>query len=276
MMFGGMVVFFGLVTVLLFVLVVVVLLVQYPPWGGPVSQFPARAPLWALNEPAGLEAVKVDVLFEQGREKMRERNHKDALLDFYRVLRTDPAYPYVDKFAFAAGETLVVNTLEKELERRAEEIATLNKERDQLLLDAREGARHVQLRAINKLKRQFGDDPLILKEFSLDPPPSVVAREKLAAEGKKAFEEGRFDEASNAFQEVLTGSKYRASREEALTNLRAAQLKVAEQAQEKWSRAVMAAATQDNANARSLFSQIKGEHPAHPSAQLHLNRLPQQ
>jgi pSer/pThr/pTyr-binding forkhead associated (FHA) protein len=276
MMFGGMVVFFGLVTVLLFVLVVVVLLVQYPPWGGPVSQFPARPPLWALNEPAGLEAVKVDVLFDQGREKMRERNHKDALLDFYRVLRTDPAYPYVDKFAFAAGEILVVDTLEKELQRRAEERALLNKERDQLLLDAREGARQVQLKAQNKLKRQFGDDPLILKEFGLTPPPSVVAREKLAADGKKFLEEERFDDASKAFQDVLDGSKDRASREEALANLRNAQRMLADQAKEKWARAVMASATQDNATARSLFSQIKGEHPAHPSAQLHLSRLPQQ
>jgi pSer/pThr/pTyr-binding forkhead associated (FHA) protein/tetratricopeptide (TPR) repeat protein len=276
MMFGGMVVFFGLVTVLLFVLVVVVLLVQYPPWGGPVSQFEARPPVWALNEPPGLEAAKVDVLFTQGLEKMSASDYKDALLDFYRVARVDPAYPGVDKFAFAAGEVVALNALEKELQRRAEERALLNKERDQLLLDAREGARSVQLRAQNKLKRQFGDDPLILKEFGLTPPPSVVAREKLAADGKKFLEEERYDEASKAFQDVLDGSKDKASREEALANLRAAQSKLAQQATEKWSRAVIASATKDYANARSLFSQIKSEHPAHPSAQLHLSRLPQQ
>lgn len=275
MLFGSVIVSFGFFTVLVGIVLLVVAFLSYQnPWSTPSTQFPAQPPRWALNVPGGLTETPLDALFQQGQKEMSNRNHRAALLDFYRVLQQEPGYPYVDKFAFAAGEFLVLEALGKELQHQADERLTREKERDQLLLDVREGRRSVQLTAQNQLKRRHNEDPLVIKALGLKPSATTVAREKLAAEGLKQLDEKKYDDASKAFQDVLDGSRDPVARDTAIANLRKAQAGIAKDAVGKWSTAVMTAAGGNKADARSLFSQLKEEHSAHPSAQIHLSRLP--
>lgn len=273
MIFGSVIVSFGFFTALAGVILVVALIIGSQ-WPSAMTQFPAQPPRWALEMPGGLEPAALDVLFQQGQNDMRDGNHRTALLNFYRILKEEPGRPYVDKFAFAAGEFLVVETLAKELQHRVEQRQIQEKERDQFLLDAREGARSMQLRAQNKLKRLYPDDPIVIKQLGLKPTATMIAREKLSAEGTARLQEEKFDEASKAFQDVLDSAKDPAERAQAVTNLRAAQLALARQSTDKWAQATMQAAMSNDADARSLFGQLKTEHPAHPSAQVHLTRLP--
>lgn len=274
-LFGGLIVFVGFVTVLLFVIVGVVLYVRMgnASWQ-PNPMFAPQPPRWTLNLPSGLPEAPVDALFEHGQAKMRERAHREALQDFFRVLKTDPGYPYVDKFAFAAGEFLVLDTLQQELARRAAERAKREAERDQLLEDFREGNRNVKLKAERSLKRQFGDDPIVMKAVPLDAPASLVATQKLANEGVEAMSVKRFDEASKLFLDVLERSKDPTSRNEALARLRLSQKEVARSSTELWSQAVMTEAAGDKMGAKALFLQLKEEHPSNPSVEFHLARLP--
>jgi tetratricopeptide (TPR) repeat protein len=228
---------------------------------------------WALNLPAALPAATVELLFQRGLEKMRDRDYKGALLDFYRVLSADPDYPHVDKFAFAAGEILVVEVIEEELRRKAEERTLRERERDLLLLDAREGSRVVQLRAQSKLKRSYPEDPVVLELFAFPPPPSAQARHNLQQEAASHLASGRYDVASKAYEDVLRGAKTPGQRAEALAGLHEAQKLLAQSSQGLWTEAVTAS-VQESSDARSLLEKLLQEHPAHPSARLYLERMP--
>ncbi|MEQ1502664.1 MAG: FHA domain-containing protein [Myxococcota bacterium] len=274
MLFGGMIILVGLATILLFVVIIGVVFVKSRPWSGPVSGFAAQPPRWVLNLPNGLEPAPVDALFEQGTNKMRERDHRAALQDFYRVLQADPGYLYVDKFAFAAGEYLVLDTLQTELGRRATERAQSEAERDQALEDLRDGQRKVSQKAQRTLIRQFSDDPKVIKALNLKKSASQLALEKLNAEAATAMAGGQFDMASKLYQDVLESSKDPAARAEALAQLELAQKEVAKASAPKWSAAVMSEATGDKMNAKAQFLALKEEHPSNPSVEFHLARLP--
>jgi pSer/pThr/pTyr-binding forkhead associated (FHA) protein len=274
LVFGGIIVFVGFMVILLFVLVLAVVLYKQSGISTPRSTSAPRPPRWSLNLPSGLEQAPVDALFEQGQNKMLERAHRDALQDFFRVLAADPGYPYVDKFAFAAGEILVLDTLAQELQRRASERATREAERDQLLEDIREGNRTRQIKADRTLKRQFGDDPKVMAALKLDPPASVVATEKLAKAGAEAMAAGRFDEASRQFLDVLERSKDPAARADALAKLRMSQKEVARASADLWREAVRTEARGQLTDAKALFLQLREEHNSNPSVEIHLTRLP--
>ncbi|MEZ4240350.1 MAG: FHA domain-containing protein [Myxococcota bacterium] len=274
LMFTGLIVFLALMVVALFLVVGGVLLFKNVGGAPTRAAREAHPPRWSLNLQSGLEPAPVNVLFEQGQNKMRERQHRDALQDFYRVLSTDPGYPYVDKFAFAAGEFLVLDTLAQEVSRRAGERVKREAERDQLLEDLNSKRRASQLKAERALRRQFADDPKVMARLKLDTPASVVATEKLAKAGAEAMAAGHFDEASRQFLDVLERSKSATDRAEALAKLRMSQKEVARASAELWQQAVETEAAGQLTDAKTVFLTLRDQHPSNPSVDAHLARLP--
>jgi hypothetical protein len=250
-----------------------VLIIRNQSYSGGYSPTPATPPRWTLNLPVGLDPAPIDGLFRDGQNKMRDRDHRGALQDFYRVLQTEPGYPYVDKFAFAAGEYLVLDVLQKEFAAKAAERSQREAERDRLLQDFRNGNRQVQLKAQTKLKRNFGDDPKVIKAIGEDS-SALKNLQKMSADAAEQMRNNQFDQASMNYLDLLDGTKDPEARNQVLSNLKLCQKEVARASSPKWTEAVMAEARQDNEGAKKLFQELKEEHPANPSPPAHLERIP--
>ncbi|MEQ1566373.1 MAG: FHA domain-containing protein [Myxococcota bacterium] len=272
---GGSIVLAGLGAVVIFIVIVAVLILRDQGGRAAMIAADAQPPRWTLNLPVGLEPAAIDGLFADGQTKMRDRDHRGALQDFYRVLQTEPGYPYVDKFAFAAGEYLVLEELEEEFKARGSELVQRNAERDKLLREVKNGNRQAQLTAKTKLRRNFGDDPVVIKAIGGDTEgPGSKNQQKDAADAAKKMSEGQFDQASMAYSDLLGGTRDPVARNEALANLKLCQKEVARASAPKWTEAVIAEASGDRTTAKRLFQELKEEHPANPSPSVHLQRLP--
>lgn len=271
MLFGGMLVFVGMLAVLVVVLVGVFVAIKLRPEGPPV--FEAQPPRWSLKLPTGLEAAPVNQLFDQGRAKMRSGDRRAALQDFYRVLQTDPGYAYVDKFAFAAGEYMVLEVLQKEFSTRASVKTDKDAERDRLLRDWQNGSRTAKLRAETILKRKFKDDPQVIEALGLPAPQAQVELDKAAADATAEMANGKYDAAALLFAKVLAGSQVPATRKQALASLKLSQKEVARASAPDWRKAVMLEAEGKKPEAKTTFQALQTAHPANASAPLHLKRL---
>jgi hypothetical protein len=270
--FGGSIVLVGGLAVALVAIGVVVYLVAQGSSG--IQTYPPQPIRWELELEPGLDPAPVTTLFEEGRNKMRDRDHRGALQDFYRVLLADPGYRYVDKFAFAAGEYLVLDVLQKEFADGAAKRASDEAERDRLLTELRKGNRQAQLRAERQLKRNYAEDPVVVEALDLPESPMSVKLQKTSAEAMEQLNQNQFDEASRQFQSILESAKDPETRNQALASLKLCQKEVARASAEKWTQAVMAEASGDKDAAKRLFQEIKEEHPTNPSPAVHLDRLP--
>jgi pSer/pThr/pTyr-binding forkhead associated (FHA) protein len=271
MLFGGMLVFVGMLAVTVVLLVGVFVAIKLRPEGPPV--FEAARPRWSLKLPTGLEAAPVDKLFDDGRNKMRQGDRRAALQNFYRVLETDPGYAYVDKFAFAAGEFMVIEVLEKEFAARLAVQTEKNSERERLLRDLQAGARTSRLRAETILKRKFKDDPVVIEALNLAAPQAFVEVEKAAADATAEMANGKYDDAALQFTKVLEDSVVPATRKQALASLKLSQKEVARASAAEWKKAILFEAEGKKADARASFQAVQKAHPANASAPLHLKRL---
>lgn len=271
MLVGAVLVFGAMVVLLIVVLVIVAVLVSMRPSGPPV--YPAQAPRWSLKLPAGLAQAPVDDLFEEGREKMRLGDRRGALQDFYRVLQADPGYRYVDKFAYAVGEYMVLDVLQREFEQRAAVRTERDAERDRLLRDFQVGNRSTRLSAENKLKRKFKEDPVVIEALNLPAPAQMVAIERDAATATDQMASGKYDEAALTFERILETSEVPAVRRQAVANLRLSMREVARGSSDAWSDAVMLEVEGKVSEARAMFQAVQKDHPANPSAAAHLKRL---
>jgi len=271
---GGSIVFAGIAVVVIFVTIAGVLLIRGHTGGDPWPHQPAQPPRWTLNLPVGLAPAPVDGLFADGQAKMRDRDYRSALQDFYRVLQADPGYDYVDKFAFAAGEYLVLDVLGKEFAARSDERAKKETDRDRLLQDYRNGNRAAKMQAEGKLKRLYGDDPVVVKVIGPSDSASAKNLAKMAADAAEQMRNNKYDQASTTFQDLLEGTHDPDARNQALSQLKLCQKEVARASAPKWTEAVMAEAGGDKTTAKKLFQELKEEHPANPSPTVHLERLP--
>jgi pSer/pThr/pTyr-binding forkhead associated (FHA) protein/tetratricopeptide (TPR) repeat protein len=269
---GGSIVLAGVAVVVIFVAIAGVLIIRNHPIGPP--SYPAQPPRWTLNLPVGLAPAPVDGLFADGQAKMRDRDYRSALQDFYRVLQADPGYDYVDKFAFAAGEYLVLDVLGKEFAARADDRAKKETARDRLLQDYRNGNRTAKMDAEGKLKRLYGDDPVVIKAIGPSDSASAKNLTKMAADAAEQMKNNKYDQASTTFQDLLEGTRDPDTRNQVLSQLKLCQKEVARASAPKWTEAVMAEASGDKGTAKKLFQELKEEHPANPSPPVHLERLP--
>jgi pSer/pThr/pTyr-binding forkhead associated (FHA) protein len=271
MLFGGMLVFVGMLAVLVLLLVGVFVAIKLQPQSP--QAFQASPPRWSLKLPTGLQAAPVDQLFEEGRHKMRQGDRRAALQNFYRVLQTDPGYAYVDKFAFAAGEYMVLDVLQKEFTARASARTDKDAERERLLRDWQVGSRTSRLKAETILKRKFKDDPVVIEALNLTAPQAVVELEKVAADATAEMANGKYDDAAILFAKVLEESNIPATRKQALASLKLSQKEVARASSGDWRKAIMFEAEGKKSDAKATFQAVQKAHPANASAALHLKRL---
>ena len=242
---------------------------QQPP--APVV-YEAKPPRWELKLPPSLAAAPVDELFEQGRNRMRERDMKGALQDFYRVMKADPGYPHVDKFAAAAGEVVVLETLEKELRARVAHEEQRAAQRDLLLEKRRKGTRSERVAVERTLKAEFGTDPIVIAALDLPAPPAEEEANAVKAAGD-LLSGNQLDAAAALFADILRTSDDAVLRRQALAQLKLIQPNVARMSAPAWQRGVLAEASGDAAAARLIFAELAAEHPSNPSARAHLDRL---
>jgi pSer/pThr/pTyr-binding forkhead associated (FHA) protein len=271
MLLGGAFAFVAMLVVLAAIVggVLYTMSQQTPP---PVV-YEAKPPRWELKLPPSLAAAPVDELFEQGRGRMRERDMKAALQDFYRVVKADPSYPHVDKFAAAAGEALVLEALEKELTERIERREERSAQRDRLLETHRKGTRAQRAAAERTLRADFAADPVVVATLDLPPPPADAEQASAIEAAIDLLQGDQLDAAAALFSEVLRTSEDSDLRKQALAQLKLIQPNIARTSAPDWQRGVLAEARGDAANARLIFAELASEHPSNPSARAHLDRL---
>lgn len=271
-LFGALLAFVAFLMVLVLVLAGVVVVLQMQPKGPEV--YAARLPEWKLDLPETLDDAFSDELFEQGRRRMQDRDHKGALEDFYRILTIEPGHMHADKFAFFAGETLVIDTLEQEFERRAAEELARTNERDGLIRRATSSrSRSDRTKAQNLLKRKFEDDPVVMEAMDWRAPDDVLEIVKRAAEANDLAADGEYAEASEILAEVLAASDNPKTRSRALASLKLAQKELARETTAKWAEAVMLEAAGKRAEAKVLFQELAQDYRTLPSAPAHLQRM---
>lgn len=259
--FAGMGVF---AVVVLIMAIGGVYLFAYEP---PPPALQAHPTAWALNLPAGLEGGTTDSMFRAGVEKMKKEDHRGALQDFYRVLQADPGSRNAKKFALAAGEVVVLESLEGWLVQEARAKKEHEARRDTLLSRVRRGGR-LGRNAEDELEEKFRDDPVVIEKMGWEPTDEMVAREKAAEDAAQALATERYGEAVDKYQLVLEGSRQSSERVQALAGLKTCRRELARNVAVDWRKAVMAWALGNEAAAKAGFESVLKEDPTNPSALL--------
>jgi len=236
--------------------------------------FEPHPPRWRLDLPPNLRAAPVATLYREGRDKMEVENQdlKGALQDFYRVLHVDPGRPGVGKFAYAAGEALVLDTLQEEFARRETAKARSDEIRDKNLarLESRSSSR--RNRAHRFLKSKYADDPVVLEKLDWQPPEEVVKRQEKAQEALEKIESGSLDEAAVMLQDLLAEARHPELRSQVLAGWYETLERLVAETHERWAEAVMLEARGEKGAAKREFKALAREHAQLPSARAHLER----
>ncbi len=241
-------------------------------YGGSDNTFEPHPPRWRLDLPPNLQAAPVPTLFKEGRDKMKDRDHKGALQDFYRVLNVDPGRPGVGKFAYAAGEALVLETLREDFKRRENAKARSDELRKKYLARAKSRSASTRRKALRYLKQKFADDPVVIEELDWQPPEEVVKRQQKSRDAMEKIKLGSLDEAAVMLEDLLAEAVQPALREEVLAGWLQAQEALAAQTQERWGEAVLLEARGEKGAAKREFKVLAREHAQLPSARAHLER----
>ena len=241
-------------------------------YSAPTGAFEPHPPRWRLDLPPNLPAVPVLTLFEEGRKKMTERDHKGALQDFWRVLNVDPGRPGVGKFAYAAGEALVLETLREDFKRREAAKARSEELRAKHLARAKGRSKSRSVKSRRYLKSKYAGDPVVLEAMGWDPPEEIVKRREESDDALSKIEAGALDEAAVMLEDLLKEAEQPALREEVLEGWLKSQEALAAQTQERWAEAVMLEARGEKGAAKREFKALAREHAQLPSARAHLER----
>lgn len=263
------------VTVLAFLGVVLlgaILVLLYFSLDERLPTIPASPPAWKLQLPPGLSSATANDLFDAGVGRMREGDRRGALQDFYRVLEADPGNSSAEKFAFAAGELLVLDALQGRMEQQVADKRKLEAERDRLLRDARRAGRIGRV-AVAALEQRFRDDPVVIAERNWKKTDKMLALEQKARDAADLLNELKYAEAAKLYLDVLKGSNDPTLRKTAAAGLKMSQREVARAHAPQWTRAVMTEALGDRADAHRQFRDLAAEDPTNASYRLHLQRL---
>jgi hypothetical protein len=262
----------GAAFVLFLIVVLIVLVFATQPGSRDVATFQAGPPPWALQIDAPSTA-STDALAEEGTRRMGEGQRLEALRAFYQVLQREPAkYSYVDNFAFATGEGLVLEALQPHVAEAQAARAQQEMQRDRLLVQARKSGRPAA-DARRELERDHRNDPVVVAQMGWPATETMISQEKKAAEAKKLLADDRPDDALAALSEVLATSRDPKLRKQA-TALQVSSWKALTQSTSDPLRAaVMLDVTGDDEAARLALAAIVRDHPAHVSARLRLAAL---
>ncbi len=249
----------------LFAVIIVVLAMQ--PAGMPAATH--LPPSWQVELPGGLPATPLQELADSGTRNMAQGKRREAMEDFYRVLSTDPAsYSYVDNFAFATAEGLVLESLHPQVEKLQAERLKKESRRDVLLDRARKSGR-VARNAKQELEDDFRGDPVVIDHFGWKATESMVEAQKKASDAKQLVAMKKADEAVPQLMEALALAVKPELRAQAWTTLEQARQMVTEQSLEATQIAVIQQLEgEDKALAKQQIDALAAAHPAHASARL--------
>ncbi|MEN0065828.1 MAG: FHA domain-containing protein [Myxococcota bacterium] len=236
------------------------------------ADFEATPPRWRLDLPPNLQKVSIPALFKEGREKMKERDHKQALQAFWRVLNVDPGRPGVGKFAYAAGEALVLETLREDFTRREELKARSVELRKKYLGWTKSKSAATRRKGEFRLKQKFNDDPVVIEAMGWQPPEEMVKRQQKARDANEKIKLGSLDEAALMLEDLLREAKTPELRQQVIDSWLEAQQALAAQTQEQWAEAVLLEARGEKGAAKREFKTLAREHAQLPSARAHLER----
>jgi hypothetical protein len=203
---------------------------------------------------------------------MRADDDKLALQNFYRVLLADPDNASGKKFAFAAGEHLVVEALDMQFKNAKQKRDVEVKERDKLLKKWKKGDRNAKDYK-KELKEKYPSDPVVITSLKLEDSPAVRTLKKHLIDGAENMTNQRYQKAAKDYETVLAASRNEEMRKTALSGLRSAQRELARQVQTTWADAVIAEAKGNQAKARVGFHNVAQIDPDNHSARLHSAKL---
>ena len=224
---------------------------------------PVAPPTWQLDLPGGLPAADVATLQKEGAAAIKANDARTALQDFYRVLQGEPGKPTAERFAFFAGEYLILDQVEKELVATAQ----AHQQRDKLI----EEVRHNTHGAAEELAAKFKNDPVATAVLGSGPDEKKLTTQ-LAAAAQLASTE-KWAEAADQYAAVLAATGDATTRMGAETGLMAAHRELARAASAAWTAAMKAEDAGNTAEARKDFEAVLVSDPKNPSARLHLAAL---
>lgn len=251
------------VAVLVSVLAIILIVVLVGQNQSRREPLPAHPPRWALALPNGLPGVSVTKLFDEGTAAMQGGDNRLALQNFYRVLFYDQGNSAAKKFAFAAGERLVVSSLKTEFDAVAAAKASRDVERDRLL-KAKDNAKN---RAV--LEEQYGDDPAVRAALGLGISTQDQALQSRMVEATNFAAASSWGEAAKAYREVLVGTQDPKLRETVQMGYSSALQQLARSTSSDWRAAVGASVRGDREAARAAFTKVNEKDPGNISYKVH-------
>ena len=272
---AGVVAFLGIIALAVVAIVVLFYFVGNPASG--IIEPTPHPPRWKLELPDGLQKTRVDILFNEGIDKMKTRDHRGALQDFYRIRNADPGRPEFSKWAFAAGESIVLDALKRDFERLAGERSALETERARLLSRATKNRSSItRQKAQLALRRKFSSDPVVLEVATqqgwFEPSAEYQEIGQKSDQASQLMRDNKYSEAAPLLLEVLRSSKDPDQRSEAISNLNIANKELARSTQEVWTEAVILEATGRRGEAKELFRTLSNQYPTLTSSRAHLER----
>lgn len=261
------------VSAALVVVAVVVVVNQNQFAGGTatVAGPPAQPPEWKLDLPGGLPAADVRTLQEQGMESLRAGDNKTALQNFYRVLQTEPGKPSAERLAFAAGEYLVLQSLDEQLKATTEARKTREARRAQLLLDLNRSS--TKKRAMASLVAEYRDDPVVNDKLDWTPSQAMEAIEKDLAAAAEHVDGERWAEAAALYAKIIEKTQDPTWRKTASAGLKSARRELARLTASEWREGVLAESKGDAASAKAHYEKVLAADPGNVSAKTRLARL---
>ena len=243
----------GLVFLVVVICVIILLSITLE---SPPTPIPAHAPSWTLQLPDGLQEDGTDLLFKEGVAEVRNNNFGEALQNFFRVLNVDPGNNSAQKFAFAAGETLVLQELETHLDTKVKARIEREAQRTQLLRDVTRTGR-VGRAAKTQLEEHFQDDPLVIQEMKWSPSKTSEKVNEWLATADKALGNDDFPAAADAYRSVLTLTVEPDQRGRAVTGLKMASKELGRKVSTQWRTGVVAEVLGQRAAADAAFDEVR-------------------
>lgn len=231
-------------------------------------------PTWTLAIPdaPAPDPASADKLFETGMQAMRQHDHRAALQAFYLALKARPNDPASERFAFVAGEYVVLGALRPALDAQARAAEARERRRIELLDEARHSGRRGRI-AADTLASEFRDDPTVQKAMGWGPSARTRKLQERIAAAAVALTRENWADAAAIYADVLAKTHDPPTRQTARGGLKVARRELARGCAEEWRAGILAEAGGKLDEARAHYQKVLALDPGNPSARLHLARL---